>query len=358
MATVQWRPEVNPLTTPQSYRPRHLPNATQSGDELAAEIALENPIYNEALGKGFIGILTEKIKQSLIKGNQVALEQAFTFRLSLNGRLDAPDDPLPPIDEVLNVRVSVSRSFLEDVRQDVQLERLPMSEKLPLITSAEDTVFRLNDVLNATGALRLTGSDLLLDQNAAGSECVLEGTRSGKTVQSRFVLISNSEITFLPDIPAQDAPHNNEYTLSVSTHYTEHGTLRTGIYRRRLRTPLILTNFSHPNPPEVGILTDKSSTPYVTVTGGTLTANETVRIQVILDLHEGHLLFNLLAMEDGGGVGDAVTVTADGAQTLPGFADSALSSLDLTVNSYSALTEMVRSHYSGRLVDVLDIRTN
>ncbi|MCW5211617.1 hypothetical protein VU04_01755 [Desulfobulbus sp. TB] len=36
-----------------------------------------------------------------------------------------------------------------------------------------------------------------------------------------------TEITFMLDIPDQPDPWNNEYTLTVSTYYTEHGTLRT-----------------------------------------------------------------------------------------------------------------------------------
>ncbi len=103
------------------------------------------------------------------------------------------------------------------------------------------------------------------------------------------------------------------------------------------------------------ILTDRAASPYVTVTNGTLAADETVRIQVILDLHEGELFFNLLDMNQDGQEGEPVRVTADGPYTLPGFAGSGLSSLDLTVNNYSRLIEMIRNEYSGRLVDVLKV---
>ena len=42
--------------------------------------------------------------------------------------------------------------------------------------------------------------------------------------------------------------------------------------------------------------------------------------------------------------------------TLPGFADSAVSSLDIRVNDYAALKVMIRTNYSGRVVDVPDIK--
>ncbi len=162
---------------------------------------------------------------------------------------------MPPNDEAVGIRAGFARSFTEDVQRNVHLERQPMAEKLPVITSSEDTVLGLSNVLNPSGALRFTGSDLSFHQGAADEGCVLEGTRSGRTVQSRFVSISDGEITLLPDIPDQDDSWNNEYLLSIATRYTEHGTLRTDIYRRRLRTPLTASGMDHPNPPETGILT-------------------------------------------------------------------------------------------------------
>lgn len=47
MATVHWRPEVNALTTPQSWRPRHVPRNVLNEDDLAAEIAQMLPNYSE-----------------------------------------------------------------------------------------------------------------------------------------------------------------------------------------------------------------------------------------------------------------------------------------------------------------------
>jgi hypothetical protein len=355
--TVQWRPEVNAMTTPQSWRPLHLPRSSNGSNELAARIAQKHPALDAEMVKTTLAALVEEIQIDLINGNQSVLTDAFTFRVSLNARLDTPDAPLPPVDDVLNVRVIVSRAFLKEVRRNAQLERLPPSEKLPLISAAQDTVLKLDNVLNPQGMLRLTGTDLFFDPDDEGSQCVLEGTRSGKTVQRRFGSISNTEVSILPDIPAQTSPWNNEYQLSIATHYTENGTLRTGIYRRKLRTPLTVPLFGHPHPPETGILTDKAAAPYVTVTGGTLSADETVRIQVILDLHANTLAFNVLDMTEGGKAGAAVQVTANGAYVLQGFAGSALTSLNVTVNNYAELVKMIRSGYSGRLVDVLVVKT-
>uniref|UniRef100_UPI004056A509 DUF4469 domain-containing protein n=1 Tax=Candidatus Electronema sp. TaxID=2698783 RepID=UPI004056A509 len=352
MATVQWRPEVNALTTPQSWRPLHLPRSTSGNNDLAARIAQKHSALDEEMVKITLKALVEEIKLDLINGNQAALEDAFTFRVSLNARLDAPDAPLPPAEEVLNVRVIVSQVFLEEVQRLAQLERLPASKKLPLITSAEDMVLKLNDVLNPNGALHLSGSALLFDQENEDCGCVLEGTRGGRQRQTRCTAVFNSEITLLPDIPVQQDPWNNEYILSISTQYTENGTLRTGIYERRLRTPLAVVLGT-----ETGILSGGGTVPLVSVTGGTLTAaSARVRIQVLLDAQDGDLRFSLLDMKDGGATGNAVRVAANGTYTLPGYADSGLTALEVQVNQYNTLAGMVRSPYGGRLVDILDVR--
>ena len=161
----------------------------------------------------------------------------------------------------------------------------------------------------------------------------------------------------MPDIPAQADPWNNEYRISVTTRYTEHGTPRTGIYRRRLRTPLAVAGIGSPPPVDVGILTGDAAAPCVTVIGGSLVANETLRIQVILDVHEDELLFSLLDMQEKGKAGTEIAVAADGEVTLLSFSGSAVIDLIVLVNDYAALKEMIRNDYSGRLVDILDIRS-
>lgn len=357
MMTIQWRPEVNALTTPQSYRPLHVPRAIFGYDELAARIAAKNPLYQERLGKGYMLAMREEIKAMLAEGNQLTLEGLLTVHISLAGRLDSPDAPLPPLDESLQVRIYPSKRLVEEVRQVAHMERLPMTEKAPVISSAEDTVLKLDNVLNPTGLLRLTGADLLFDPEAGGGECVIEGTRSGRTVQARFGTIANSAVMLIPDIPSQPDPWNNEYRVSISTRYSEHGSLRTSTYRRPLRTPLAVAGFGHPHL-QVGILTDKATAPHVLVTGGSLTGNSArVRIQTVLNAQDGQLRLNLMDMKEDGSAGNAVTVAGNGTFTLAGFAGSPLTSLEVTVNSYAALKEMVRNEYGGRVVDILDVRT-
>ncbi|MCI5130653.1 MAG: hypothetical protein D3904_03835 [Candidatus Electrothrix sp. EH2] len=81
-----------------------------------------------------------------------------------------------------------------------------------------------------------------------------------------------------------------------------------------------------------------------------------LRIQAILDIQAGHLLLSLLDMTEDGEVGPAVTVTANGDYTLNGFTGSPVIELHIRVNSFSEMFDMIRNSYSGRLVDVLDVR--
>lgn len=353
MATVLWRVVPNALTTPRSYRVLITPRNSADTEDLAADIALHHPHFNEADILTILNAEDEAVLNRLINGEQVTKTGSFSWFLSCTGRLNSPEDPLPPPDESLHINNRINPHFLEQLCRDARFERLPMQQKQPLITTARDTVLDLTDVLNPQGLLQLTGENLYFDLKQDTGTCVIAGTESGGTTQSRFGPISDSEIIVMPEIPAQSNPWNNEYTVSVSTHYTEHGTLRTGTYGRMLRTPLAVTGISLGH--ETGILTGSATAPYVSITVGTVSADETLRIQVVQDLTGERLLFSLLDMEEQGAAGDAVAVTANGIYSLPGFAGSAVGSLEIRVDDYLALWSMIRNDYNDRLVDVLDV---
>jgi hypothetical protein len=104
-----------------------------------------------------------------------------------------------------------------------------------------------------------------------------------------------------------------------------------------------------------GILTGSAAALYISIIGCSISACEWLRIQVNASVQEDQLSFRLVAMQDGGAIGGMVPVTANGEFTLPGFAGSAVSSLQIRVDDYAALRAMIRSDYDGRLVDILDL---
>lgn len=353
MGTVQYRVEPNPLTKPASYKLRFMPKQTAGYNELAAAVAKDTGLSAEQ-AKSSIQSTVKNIRDMLCNGMQITLEEALTFAPSLGGKLNSPDDPLPPIDELVRVSVSATRPFVQYVQQNVSLERVSTEEKAPTILSTADTTLELNNVLNPDGVLRLTGSNLLFDPKKPECGCVIKGTRNGKRTQSQFASISDTEVLLVPHIPNQSDPWNNEYTVSITTQYTAHGSLRTGIYSRKLRTPLTV-NLAAAGASGAGILTGSADTPHVSVTERGGSGAERLRIQVDSSIQEDMLTFRLIALQDGGAVGGMVPVTANGEFTLPGFAGSAVSSLKIKVNNYAALRTMIRNDYDGRLVDILDV---
>lgn len=354
--SIQYIIEENPLTTPRSFRMRFVPRGSAGSEEIAADIALRHPNFNKADILTILNAEDEAILGRLLNGEQVTKERCCTWFPSFTGRLNNPDDPLPPLKDCLHLNVRVSAPFVEDFSQNAQTERLAATEKTPVITAAEDTVLGLRDVLRSDGMLRITGNRLFFERQDPASHCLIEGTRSGSAVQSRVGTVTNSEIVLMPDVPDQPDPWNNEYRLSVTTHYTEHGSPRTGIYKGLLRSPLPLNKFDKPNPPEVGILSSKETSPLVSAIGGTVNADETLRIQAVLDLRQNLLLFSLLDMHENGQTGPAVSIMANGEYSLQGFSGSAISNLTVRVNDYGALKELVRNSYGGRLVDVLEVK--
>ena len=355
MSKVQWRPYVNALTKPRSYRARVMPKETVDYAGMARILSQKNPLWSADLVESILRARDEEVLNQLVAGNQVSFENAFTYHLSLAVRLNAVDDPLPADKSFVKVMAFAARDAVDRVRQQVEFERLPPVEKAPVLAGAEDTTLKLDDVLNPQGLLRLTGTDLLFNPAKQGEGCVIAGTRSGSTAQSRFGPISNSEALIMPDVPPQDDLWNNEYRVSITTRYTERGTLRTGSYGRPLRTPLLVELPTGETQP--GILTGSATAPYVLVTGGSLSDDTRVRIEVIQDMQQEELVFRLLDMQDGGAAGAKLPVTNNDDFVLSGFTDSPLSELEITVSDYDGLWELIRAEYGGRLVDVLDMRT-
>ncbi len=123
MATIQWRPEVNALTTPPSWRPRFIARNVLGKADMATRMAKALPNYTAEEFRTFIDLHNQLIAESLINGELVTEENAVTYSLSFTGRLDSPDDPLPPLDECLHIRIHASQPLVEAVRQAAHCRR-------------------------------------------------------------------------------------------------------------------------------------------------------------------------------------------------------------------------------------------
>jgi hypothetical protein len=355
MPAIHWKPEVNALTVPQSYKMRFVPNSNLGTDDIAAGMTAINPALTPELAKASIAALIQTLQQGVINGNHINLDDSLIITISLAGRLDSPDDAPPPVTETVNVRINPTAKFMKEIYATATLAKEGMSKKLPLINTVTDTLLKLPNVINIDSVLRITGEDILFDAEQGTGECVLAGTVSGRSVQTRLNLVTNNTIMLMPELPAQAHPWNNEYLLSVTTRYTAHGTPRTGIYDQRLRSVVLVNGLMHPS--GLGILSSgEANLPYVTLISGAASVSEIVRIQAVFDNRDSVLRLNLISMNEDGPVGEAVTITVNGSCTLQGFDGSAISNITINVADYLSLTELVRNYYYGRLVDVLDVR--
>ena len=67
MPSIHWKPEVNALTVPQSYRMRFIPNNDLGTDDVAAGMTEINPALTPDLAESSISALVQTLQQSLIK---------------------------------------------------------------------------------------------------------------------------------------------------------------------------------------------------------------------------------------------------------------------------------------------------
>ena len=76
-------------------------------------------------------LFKQSIQKALINGNHINLADKLIIPFSLTGRLDTPDDPLPPVTEALRMQIHPTATFMREIYHQAKLERVEMTEKLP-----------------------------------------------------------------------------------------------------------------------------------------------------------------------------------------------------------------------------------
>ncbi|WP_417910443.1 hypothetical protein [Candidatus Electronema sp. PJ] len=351
MASIQWKVEQNKLTTPASYRARTVAHTTLDYEGVSSAMAARNPQLSAGLIEFVLREFREEVLIQLANGNAINLENFLKFAVNFATRLPTAVAPLPPLSECLEVQVSASKTLRDDVRSAASAEKIAATEKAPMIIAVTDVTTGLENVMQSGTSIVLNGTNMYFDNTMPGAECVIEGTRNGRTVQTNFGKRANSEIIVVADYPAQTSTHNNEYLISVTTSYTENGSLRTGTYNKRLRVPLQVSIGAL----ATGILSGAEDNPLVNITGGAATASQRIRIQAVINNQDQILRISLLDMTEGGKVGDAVIINGDGGYEILGYTGSTVTYLTITVNDYAALYALVNTAYSNRMIDILNV---
>lgn len=351
MASIQWKVEQNKLTTPASYRARTVAHTTLDYEGVSSAMAARNTQWSAGLIESVLRQFREEVLIQLASGNAINLENFLKFAVNFAARLPTAVSPLPPLSECLEVQVSASKTLRDDVRSAASAEKIASTEKAPMILAVTDVTTGLENVMQSGTSIVLNGTNMYFDNTMSGAECVIEGTQTGRTVQTNFGKRANSELIVVADYPTQTSAHNNEYLISVTTSYTENGSLRTGTYKKRLRVPLDVSVGAL----STGILSGAEANPLVSVTGGTVTGSERVRIQAVINSQDQVLRISLLDMTEGGKVGNPVAINGNGAYEILGYNGSTVSYLAINVTNYPALYALVNTAYSNRMIDILDV---
>jgi hypothetical protein len=349
MATIQWRPEGNLLTNPKSYKARIMPRVTMDYAAVAEAIAARNPNFSAVAVETILRELREEVRIQLNNGNAVVLKDFCSFKTTANVRLETPSSPMPPPGSSLMTTISASRTLRDDVRTGASYEKLPATEKAPVITSIVDTHYNLPDVITAFFIMDVVGSNLQIGPDIEGSKVTITGSRNGEYNPTVFPERKPSRILFSANQSSQTDPWNNEWQVSVTTRYTENGSLRTGTYNRYLRAPLTISHSALPK----GCLSSGETAALANVTDNT--GNETIRICADVNAQDDILRFWLTGMTQDSAVGDAVIINANQAYTLTGFAGSAVTSLEVTTVNWEAIKTLVKTKYTNRMYDILNI---
>lgn len=351
MATIQWRPESNPLTNPKSYKARILHRLTMDYAAVSEAISARNPNFSAATVETILRELREEVRIQLNNGNSVALKDFCSFKTSANVRLETASSPMPAPGASLMTVISASRTLRDDVRQGASYEKLHADEKSPVITEFMNTSLGLPNVYSASYPICImTGSNLLIGPGIAGSNLTIAGTKSTSTVITDFVERKPSKISFLSNVPSQTNSWNNEYQATVTTRYTENGSLRSGTYSSYLRCDLTISSGALPK----GILSSNENAALANVTAVTgATAN--IRICADVNAQDDILRLWMADMTQDGEIGDAVIVNDNAAYTINGYAGSLITSIEITTVDWAALKTLVKTKYLGRMYDILDM---
>jgi hypothetical protein len=349
MATIQWRPESNPLTNPKSYKARILHRVTMDYAAVAEAISARNPNFSAIAVETILRELREEVRIQLNNGNAVALKDFCSFRTSANVRLETASSPMPSPGTSLMTVISASRTLRDDVRQGASYEKLPAEEKSPVITEFMNTMLGLPNVLDSNGYLAVVkGSNILIGPGIAGSKMTIEGTQSGSTVQTDFAERTPAKISFSTMIPSQAFAWNNEYTVSITTRYTENGSLRVSTYSQYLRQSMDYTIGSLPR----GVLSSTTATAIVDITAYS-GATQTVRLCADVNSQDDTLRIWMADMTANGEVGNSVIINDDTGYTIDGYPGALITSIGIETIDWAALKTLVKTKYAGRMYDIV-----
>lgn len=315
----------NFLTTPPSYKMRPVARTILEIDDISRLITLNVPNIPFETAKTVLQTFADLTAEELAAGNTVKLANFISITLSMLGRLDSPEDPIPT--DTLKVNAKVAANYLAKVKQLTTYEFIGYTDKAPSIVSEYDTVTGIANYIRDGFAAMINGSQMGFDQSDTTQGVFLLSPAGNNIRQTSLVMSNPSNCAVVAEIDDAVQPAGAasvEQVLSIVTKYTENGEYRTGTYSTKIRTTNVITDT---NKLVFVIGSDLTS-------GATISAYTGAQVDCRVQLEitpQGELKARIGTLA--GVFGDKVTISAADDYVLTGLA----ADVTLTVSDYDQI---------------------
>ena len=306
--------EENLLTNPHSYKCRVTPNDQLDYDAVAALINSANPTISQALAKVVLEQFAAVVMEQLLAGNWVVLTNFVSFMTSMPVSLANSSDPLPS--SVARLKVKTSRTFKDELIAQATYNRSGYPVKVPSISEAQDSFLGIPGFFENDKSFTASGRNIGFDPSYSGVGLYVRNYDNTAVTRQNVVNLNEpSRIMVLANSPATDG--YPEMTLEARNKFTENGVIRTGVYSRKLRGPVTISDAT------LNLIFSSGSTSSLTTISAYTGSDERVQINLSLTpTDELYMKLRTVSIYTGafGEWGTPVQVTGDGAYVLDGAA--------------------------------------
>jgi len=352
---IQYDVVQNKLTNPATYACRTSAVATLTTEDVANLINGKNPTIPVGTASAVLNLLREVAVEQLAAGNWLKLDRFISMAPSLKAALVQPTDPLPP--DALYINFKTSAPMLTDVATLATYQRTGYPTKSPSIVSMGDSISGMINMIQTDMPIYLRGDNLRFDPTDTNQGVWIENVElSGEKMGSFSQLDPKTVIgTFDEDMPAEGTGFANEFSVTLKTKFTTNGGIRTGTYGSYVRGMIVPAEAT---PDILHMVISDASVFYAEVTsivgGAALPAQLVIEVDSISDLMTAKL-GSIPAYGSTAVFGDKVTISADGAYTIPGWSGGTTTEFNITVTGWNTLKTNVKNRYSRYLAEPMTL---
>ncbi|MCX7801282.1 MAG: hypothetical protein N2109_13200 [Fimbriimonadales bacterium] len=213
----------NRLTNPPSYCARVDHGPTVTTHQLAARISNATSLTRSDV-EAVLAALQQCLVDDMMNGRAVRLERVGTLFPSVSARMASKTEPLPE-DARVQVRFRVDRSLLRRLRTEVEYERVPSPQPVPLIQEVRVPLGNPQS-LRQGDLLRVIGEWLRFNPNKPDEGLFFVHPGTGAQVRAPSYYRVGDKVLELP-VPQGLAP-NTGYMLQVRARRPNSTQLRKG----------------------------------------------------------------------------------------------------------------------------------